>query len=284
MALSNEKSAYIPRDWVEPVHHYQIEMYEVLVSLYSHIKENYQTKIDAAFDRASKEIGFVVATSLPVTVEVGSNKTVKDLFFSAENLKGTIFERQVLNEALALKKDKIPDVRAGTYEIKLLWLEALKIKIKTDWMEPVHFRVFDRFFSMKRKELDPYVHEPVHYYPGLELDMEAQILAQVLNQVYPELKIADRIRMDKEILARDSYYGREASLSSARAKFTPWQEPVHLPGRFTRYQDRLRFLRYYRDWVEPVHFRENLAERFAPGGLDENVLGELSSLLKRYGY
>ncbi len=284
MALSNEKSAYIPRDWVEPVHNYHIEMYEVLVSLYTYIKEKYQSKIDAAFDRASKEIGFVVATSLPATIEIGSNKTVKNVSFSAENLKGTIFERQVLNEALALKKDKISGVRAGTYEIKLLWLEALKIKIKTDWVEPAHFRSYDRLFSVKRKELDPYVHEPVHYYPGLELDVEAQLLAHVLDEVYPELKIADRIKMDKEILAQGGYYRSDPTPQPIKAKFSPWQEPVHFPERISETPDRLKFLRYYRDWVEPVHFREDLSERFTPRNLEGNVLRELSSVLKKYGY
>jgi len=285
MALSNEKSAYIPRDWVEPVHNYQIEMYEVLVSLYTYIKEHYQSKIDLAFDRVSKEIGFVVATSLPVIIEIDASTMVKNVSFSAENLKGTIFERHVLNEAMALKKDKISGVRAGTYEIKLLWLEALKIKIKTDWVEPAHFRSYDRLFSVKRKELDPYVHEPVHYYPGLELDREAQLLAHVLDEVYPELKIADRIKIDKEmLLAQGRYYKTDPTPEPSTATFSPWQEPAYFSDRIPEISNRLKPLRYYRDWVEPVHFRENFAERYTPRGLDENALRELSSVLRKYGY
>ena len=58
------------RDWVEPAHPALVKQYEDLITIYRVIREHLQGRIDVAFDRVSREIGFVVTTTLPVTLEI----------------------------------------------------------------------------------------------------------------------------------------------------------------------------------------------------------------------
>jgi hypothetical protein len=38
-----------------------------------------------------------------------------------------------------LHGEPLPTGIAGTYTLNLLWFDALKLKLRTDWMEPVHY-------------------------------------------------------------------------------------------------------------------------------------------------
>lgn len=59
------------RDWVEPAHPAVVRLYDDLITIYARIREKYQSEIDTAFDRISRQIGFVVTTTVPVVLEVG---------------------------------------------------------------------------------------------------------------------------------------------------------------------------------------------------------------------
>ena len=77
----------------EPAHPMIIQLHDDLVALYTYIKEKYQAKIDQAFDRVSREVGFVVSTALPYTIKVGDGRAMGIIII--DGLKGTLFEREL---------------------------------------------------------------------------------------------------------------------------------------------------------------------------------------------
>ena len=80
---------------VEPVHPMAVRLYSDLVAIYRFVKDNYQKEIDAAFDKASQQIGFVVTTTVPVLLEVGEGGAIKSLSMGSESLKNTPFEKEI---------------------------------------------------------------------------------------------------------------------------------------------------------------------------------------------
>lgn len=110
-----DKSLENLRYWVEPAHPMIVRLYDDLVSIYRNIKENYQKEIDASFDRASQQLGFVITTTVPVTLEVGENGDIKNLNISSERLKGTIFEKELSRSIEAMKRGMpaVPATSAG---------------------------------------------------------------------------------------------------------------------------------------------------------------------------
>ena len=129
------------RDWVEPAHPVIVQQLEGLVSLYRVIREQFQERIDNVFDSASRQIGFVVTTTLPALIQVGQAGKTVTVAFRAKNLSGTIFEREfapVFKEMLGKLAEA--KVKPGDYSLLMLWYEALNLKLKTYWMEPAHFQ------------------------------------------------------------------------------------------------------------------------------------------------
>ncbi len=125
--------------WVEPAHPMVIKLYEDLVTIYRFIKDNYQKEIDAAFDRASQQIGFVVTTTVPVMLEIGEGGVIKSLIMGSECLKGTALEKELLMVFdLNKKTDSKVNVSSGVYNLALFWYEAVNLRLRTDWMEPAH--------------------------------------------------------------------------------------------------------------------------------------------------
>ncbi len=214
--------------WKEPAHQAAIKLHDDLVSIYTHIREKYQKEIDNAFDRISRQIGFVVSTSVPVTLEVGEGGTVKSFNLSPDNLKDTIFEKELATALEPIKGDSIPGVSSGNYNINLLWFEALKLKLRTDWMEPVHYRYAmepvhpPQMEPVHRPHMEP-VHfkkpesvtdikpemglrsiprpwlEPAHWFdPRMEISGEEAAVVSAIDQVYPELKLMDRAAASRE--------------------------------------------------------------------------------------
>lgn len=201
-----EKEFARVRDWVEPAHPMVVKLYDDLLAIYTHIREKYQTEVDKAFDRVSRQIGFVVTTTVPVVFEVGDKGIVKRISMGAEHLQDTLFDRELTTALKKLMGHPIPLVSAGTYKLYLLWFEALKLKLRTDWMEPAHFRM-QRFVSRIRPELvarvRPEVREPAHWFdPGTAIAAEEAVLISVIDEVYPELRLADRIASYREVLRR----------------------------------------------------------------------------------
>jgi hypothetical protein len=118
----------------EPAHVSIVRQYEDLVAILKYIREEGQGVIDQGFDRVSSQIGFVVAASLPVTVEVAETGKIKQLTMREEHLKGTLFDKELLPplmehlEAPIMRRSDVP-VGEGAFDIYLLWFDALKLKL-----------------------------------------------------------------------------------------------------------------------------------------------------------
>jgi len=183
------------RHWVEPAHPGIIRFHDDLVAILSHIRDKYQNAIDEAFDQISRQIGFVVTTTAPVVLEVGKGGEICGIKMGAENLHGTIFETGFMKVLEALKGDNVPSVAAGSYRLQLIWLAALKLRLPCDWCEPVHLAGVDRFRSASIESLFDYGPiEPAQWFdPGLLVSVEDAVLIHALDQVYPQLRLIDRI-------------------------------------------------------------------------------------------
>ena len=255
-----DKKAAIIRDWVEPAHPMVVKFHDDLISIYKHIREQFQEKIDQVFDKVSRDIGFLITTTLPLTIEFAEEGRVKQIALGAENLKNTLFEKSFapLFKEMARKDPEFDKAIApGTYNLYLLWYNALKLKLRTDWIEPAHFRDYiqireqlSRFLHFDWVEpahvalgagsfsaVDPNVIEPAHFQPSAEQWRE-KVLIAVLDEVYTELRLVDRIAKMKDIL---------------RFRVRP-------------------------DVIEPAHFQD------IKPSLPREALEEIEAVLKRYGY
>lgn len=192
------------RDFVEPAHPAVIRFYDDLLDIYKQIRQVAQEGIDAGFHKAARQIGYVVTATIPVTLELAEGGAVKAFAIGADHLKGTIFERELIEPLHRIKQ--IPKASAGTYKVYLLWTDALKLKLRRDWIEPAHFTlpsIFDRYRVEVGKWVPPEVHEPAHWFdPGLMLSVQDAVLISVIDEVYPELRLADRVAFTREALRR----------------------------------------------------------------------------------
>ena len=210
---------------VEPVHPMAVRLYSDLVTIYRFVKDNYQKDIDAAFDRASQQIGFVVTTTVPVMLEVGEGGAIKSLVMGSESLKNTPFEKEI-TAVFDLKKkgaNKI-DVSAGVYNLALFWYDAVKLRLRTDWMEPAQpvYQLQSELMGMRQSPQSAQAMsqamrsqhwmEPVHHMPWME-------------PVHPHTPWTEPVH--------------HMPWMEPVHPHTPWMEPVHYPG--------------CRPWLEPAH-------------------------------
>ncbi|UCD58226.1 MAG: hypothetical protein JSV16_03695 [Candidatus Hydrogenedentota bacterium] len=244
------------RDWVEPAHPAVVRLHDDLLAIYTRIRERYQAEIDQTFDRISRDIGFVVTSTLPVALEISDNGKIKSIRVGAEHLKGTVFEREFAPIFKSIPRGDAIPAQAGAYAIRLIWYDALKLRIRTDWMEPAHFRdiVTARFRPWGARpwvepahlvpdvrepaHVPPEVMEPAHWFDPGAAHWREKVLISVIDEVYPELHLADRI-------------------VSVREKLHRWVRP---------------------EVKEPAHFRD-ITRRLSP-----EVLEELAEVMKRHGY
>jgi len=232
------KEKMIFRPPPEPAHVSLVRQYEELVAILQFIRTQAQEAVDQGFDQVSSKIGFVVATTLPVTAEVGKDSKIVDLKVRGKHLEGTLFE-EVLVPAV---KEKIKGkqiatkgaaLSSGPYDFYLLWFDALKLKLAA-WQfrpppEPAHFRLAERLACFRpppepahftfrpppepahppyHPELAQYLREPAaaflgRFRPPPEpahwfiadacLTQEEQVVIVALDQVYPELRLVERI-------------------------------------------------------------------------------------------
>lgn len=206
---------------VEPAHPMVIKLHDDLVAIYTHLREKYQVEVDQAFDRVSQQIGFVVTTTVPVVLEVGKGGGVKRVSMGAEHLQDTLFDRELSTALKAFTGDSIPIVSAGTYNLYLFWFEALKLKLRTDWMEPAHFvlpadlrekiREIEEILAGRREmqmkkdviKPKPWPGDPPHWFdPGTLIAAEEKVLISAIDEVYSELRLVDRIASYREALRR----------------------------------------------------------------------------------
>lgn len=152
-----------------------------LIKIYSAVKAKCQTNIDNAFDKVSREVGYVVTTTIPVNLELEKGK-VKRISMGAENLKGTHFEKAMIEALKPLVDDPIP-VSGNAYTVILLWHPA---------------------FMLTRTIVDPQVCEYAHLLKDIFMHLgervatvKEQLQASAIDQVYPELNFAPRLANSK---------------------------------------------------------------------------------------
>lgn len=200
----NESSFARLRDWTEPAHPGVIRLYDDLIQVYRIMRER-QKEIDAAFDRVAAQIGFVVTTTLPVRVEVADEGAVKKSFFDSDALRGTLFEKELAGFVQELTRKPFTGVPPGTYRFYLIWYGALKLKLRRDWLEPVHVIqgllgsvVSQRGTVASSAQVRPEVREPAHWFdPGVAIAIEDAVVISAIDEVYPELRLAERISADR---------------------------------------------------------------------------------------
>ncbi len=284
--------------WKEPAHPSIVKLHDDLVSIYSRIREKYQKEIDNAFDRISRQIGFVVTTTVPVVLEVGNRGDVKGIRMGAEHLKGTLFEKELSSALESLAGgDLIPALTEGTYRLSLIWFDALKLKFRTEWMEPAHFRTARTEIAAKFEGTIPIPWvEPAHWFdPGYVIGAEDAVMIEAIDEVYPELRLIDRVALSRETLRKVRPEVMEpahflevesnllAELASMLHRYAGVSPEVMEPAHFRQFNKGLAselasVLRRYgavgSEVKEPAHFRQ----------IDSGLLSELASLVRRYGY
>ena len=125
----------IPLWWHEPAHPGVIQQLSDVVSVYRAIREKVQPQIDKAFDEASRQIGFVVATTLPVAVTVDDKGKVTAVTIGGQ-FKGTLFERELAKAFTPLIGQNVAGVSPGTYNLYAIWQAALSLVLQHYWLEP----------------------------------------------------------------------------------------------------------------------------------------------------
>jgi hypothetical protein len=121
----------------EPAHVSVVRQYEDLVAILRYIRDKGQEVIDQGFDRVASQIGFVVATTLPVTAEVNGQGEIERLSVRGTHLEGTLFDTELLASLKKVLGDnpkpsvKGSSVSQGTYYFYLLWFDALKLKLNS---------------------------------------------------------------------------------------------------------------------------------------------------------
>jgi hypothetical protein len=78
----------------------------------------------------------------------------------------------------------------------------LKLKLRKDWLEPVHYlreTVIEQISGAAR--VRPEVQEPAHWFvPSATIGAEEQVLISAIDEVYPELRLAERIAATRQVL------------------------------------------------------------------------------------
>jgi len=248
--------------WGEPAHPGIVRQYEDLVEIYKTIRGEYQEGIDQAFDRVSRDIGFVVSTTVPATFTVSDDrKSVQ--WDMAEPLKATVFHRAMM-EVMKPSPDPWKNVSPGAYQLYLVWYDALKLKLRNDWLEPVHYlreEVVERISGAA--SVRPEVKEPAHWFlPSVTIAAEEKLLIAAIDEVYPELRLSERIAATRQ------------ALRTVRPEV---REPAH-PGGLTA----------------DVALRQiaNLFKRVGPGipepahtlALERDLLAQIEAVVRRSGF
>ncbi len=259
------------RDWVEPAHPAVVQQFDDLRDIYKVLRESLQADIDQAFDKIARQIGFVVTTTVPVTMEVGEGGKIGQVALSSRNLDGTIFEREFapIFKKISGKSLGRSKVAGGNYQLILIWFDALKLKLKHDWVEPAHFRGIRTEIAEEAIKVRPEVQEPAHWFDaGIALALEEELLIDVIDEIYPELRLADRVAIGR---------------AESRKLIPGVREPAH----FRRVIEDLIETRIDRSKLipgvrEPAHFRK-ISDLFEdPEKLQ--MLTELATLLRKLGF
>jgi hypothetical protein len=181
----------------------------------------------------------------------------------SESLKSTLFEKAL---AEALNPQPLPPIAeeirlsAGTYNVYLIWYSALKLRLRTDWMEPAHVSIGVEQAAARRPM--PYPQEPAHWFDaGSFLPQEELVLINAIDTVYPDLRLGDRITATRALARQPGPGIREP------AHFRPEiREPVH-------FRPEVR---------EPVHFQTTDKALAAERAVE--VLSHIAAILRKAGF
>ncbi|MFY9892579.1 MAG: hypothetical protein WAK63_00400 [Xanthobacteraceae bacterium] len=185
----------IPLWWHEPAHPGVIQQLSDVVSVYRAIREKVQPQIDKAFDEASRQIGFVVATTLPVAITVDDKGKVTAVTIGGQ-FKGTLFERELAKAFTPLIGQNVAGVSPGTYQLYAIWQAALSLVLQHYWLEPAQPGTVlgTGDLQVQAFKRPPGTQEPAHFLDAtIQLTAEDTIVIAAIDQVYPELRLAERI-------------------------------------------------------------------------------------------
>ncbi len=218
----------------EPIHPVTIKYREDIRQIYRLLKEKYQEKINAAFDRAARQIGFVVVSTLPCQIEVADGKITK-ASLNAANLKGTIFEHELTPVLESIKVEKLLTISNGKFDFYLIWSSALMMILEYLWMEPAQFLYkygslinptaaqMPNATVMSQTVMEAM--EPAHWFePGVKISTSEAIQLSVIDEVYPELHLSERIAKIKTKLAKVGSEMKEPAHYKVQSKVTPPDE------------------------------------------------------------
>ena len=187
----------------EPAHPGIVQQLVDVVALYGVIRDKVQPQIDKAFDDVSRSIGFVVATTLPVAVTIDDKGGVTGVAVGGEQFKGTLFDRELTQALAPLIGQTVAGASAGTYNIYAIWQAALALALQHHWLEPAHAGSLPSEFAATAQRAAPQlsaarpvtgVHEPAHFLDaGIQLAPEDTVVIAAIDQVYPELRLAERV-------------------------------------------------------------------------------------------
>jgi len=197
-----------PQDWREPAHPGVIRLYNELIQIYQEMRKQ-QKEIDAAFNRVAANIGYVVTTTLPVSLEIGDDGAVKSAGLDGAALRGTLFEKEIGPFVQGLKDRKFSGVPAGTFRFYLIWYDALRLKLRLDWIESAHVLqsvlsgIAGQPLAQTAAAIRPEVKEPPHWFdPGFAIAIEDAVVISAIDEVYPELRLAEQVAADRLAIRR----------------------------------------------------------------------------------
>lgn len=185
----------IPLWWHEPAHPGVIQQLSDVVSIYRAIREKVQPQIDQAFDEASRQIGFVVATTLPVAITVDDKGKVTAATIGGQ-FKGTLFERELAKAFTPLIGQNVAGVSPGSYQLYAIWQAALSLVLQHYWLEPAQPGTVlgTGELQLQAFRRPPGTQEPAHFLDAtIQLTAEDTIVIAAIDKVYPELRLAERI-------------------------------------------------------------------------------------------
>jgi hypothetical protein len=243
----------------EPAHVSIIRHYEDLVAILKLIREKAQPVIDQGFDRVSSQIGFVVATTVPVTAEVAEGGKIKGMVLRGAHLQGTLFEKELLQAMKEVTATKVA-AHQGKYDLYLIWFDALKLKLSSGAFrpppEPAHFRLAA---ELARFRPPP---EPAHYHAH-SAELVRTELARLLAGFRPPPEPA-HFRFPEGL----SQFGQEAA-TSFLGRFRPPPEPAHWfdPGVLINEAEQVMIVA-----LDEVYPELRLVERISASRLEQVAL------------
>ncbi len=294
----------------EPAHVSVVRQYEDLVAILKYIRDKGQSVIDQGFDRVSSQIGFVVAASLPVAVTVEATGAIEQLSMREEHLKGTLFEKELLPQLKKVLEAPITGstgapVGEGTFDIYVLWFEALKLKLGSVSFRPPPEPAHPSFtaelarvrsgFRPPPEPAHPFLGrfrpppEPAHWFDSrIQITQEEQVLIVALDEVYPELRLVERISASRH--DRDVFLNPQPLPPGAVAQKleglaagpipSPWRELIKLLAAELEMEN-----------PDPVPWRANMLEELLeavrrsdpqPSPWKARMLEELIEVIRRY--